>query len=171
MYSDKICQEEALATESTSSQLNGLLELNVQKSLILLVENNSCDQLLIKRAITLSRLAIRVEWVTNGQEAIKYLEGNGDYANRERYPLPALIVTDIEMPILSGLELLTWIKGQIELTDIPVVVMSTSGDREQAIRRGACEYLEKTHDFKSLINTLEALCSRAVQDFPLEGEV
>jgi DNA-binding NtrC family response regulator len=60
---------------------------------------------------------------------------------------------------MSGLELLTWIKGQTELAGIPVVVMSTTGDTEQAISRGASEYLDKTPNYKSLIGILEALCS------------
>lgn len=132
--------------------------MDAHKPLLLLVEDSPGDRLLIQYAIEGAGLDIRVESATNGQEAIKYLEGNGNYANRERYPLPTLIVTDIQMPCLSGLELLTWIKGQTELTAIPVVVMSTSGDREQALSRGASEYLNKTPKFKSLIGILEALC-------------
>jgi CheY-like chemotaxis protein len=132
--------------------------MDAHKPLLLLVEDSPGDRLLIQYAIEGAGLDIRVESATNGQEAIKYLEGNGNYANRERYPLPTLIVTDIQMPVLSGLELLIWIKGQTELTGIPVVVMSTSGDREQALRRGASEYLDKTPKFKSLIGILEALC-------------
>lgn len=132
--------------------------MDAHKPLLLLVEDSPDARLLIQHAIEGAGLDIRVESATNGQEAINYLEGNGNYANRERYPLPTLIVTDIQMPVLSGLELLTWIKGQTELTGIPVVVMSTSGDREQALSRGASEYLDKTPNFKSLIGILEALC-------------
>ena len=132
--------------------------MDAHKPLLLLVEDSPGDRLLIQRAIEGAGLAISVELATNGQEAIKYLEGNGNYANQERYPLPALIVTDVEMPCLSGLELLTWIKGKTELTGIPVVVMSSTEHREQAIRRGASEYLDKTPKFKSLIGILEALC-------------
>ncbi len=68
-----------------------------------------------------------------------------------------------ECNLVSGLELLTWIKGQTELTAIPVVVMSTSGDREQALSRGASEYLDKTPNFKSLIGILEACVSSVTQ--------
>ncbi len=132
--------------------------MDADKPLLLLVEDNPVDRLLIQRAIEGAGLAVCVKLATNGQEAIEYLEGNGNYTNRERYPLPTLIVTDIEMPFLSGLELLTWIKGQTELTGISVVVMSTTGNREQAIKKGASEYLDKTPKFKSLIGILEALC-------------
>jgi len=134
--------------------------MGAEKPILLLVEDNPDDRFLILRAIKRAGLAICVELATNAQEAIKYLEGNGNYANRERYSLPALIVTDIEMPCMSGLELLTWIKGQTELAGIPVVVMSTTGDREQALKKGASEYLDKTHNYKNLIGILEALCSQ-----------
>ena len=119
--------------------------MDAHKPLLLLVEDSPDARLLIQHAIEGAGLDIRVDGATNGQEAINYLEGNGNYANRERYPLPTLIVTDIQMPVLSGLELLTWIKGQTELTAIPVVGHSHPNNLKAIAFPQSCRKMRSTN--------------------------
>src|SRR5262245_50805743 len=82
----------------------------------------------------------------NGEEAIEYLSGEGGYANRERYPLPCLIITDLKMPGVDGFELLEWLNGRAELAKVPRLVLSNSlieSDVKRAHQLGACGFLRR----------------------------
>ena len=81
-------------------------------STILLVEDNPTDVLLIQRAFAKAKLANPVHILNDGDQAIDYLEGTGDYGDRTKYPLPVLILLDLKLPRRSGLEVLTWLRGQ-----------------------------------------------------------
>lgn len=96
---------------------------------VLLAEDNPLDALLVQRVICKTHLPISLQRVENGEKAIEYLQGKGVYADRERYPFPSLLLTNIRMPRLSGFELLAWIKQQPHLkNDLLVVVMSAFGE-------------------------------------------
>lgn len=97
-----------------------------------------------------SELIVSVEVVNNKEEAVQYLKGKKSYANRERYPLPVLILIGVAMPHLSGLCLLSSIKRQPELIHIPVIVISNVDKREQAMNLGAIAYICKTLCFTDL---------------------
>jgi CheY-like chemotaxis protein len=113
---------------------------------VLLVDNNPTDVFLFQRAIRKSHTGISLQRVENTEEAIKYLQGEGVYADRECYPFPSLLLTDLRMPCLNGLELLAWIKQQQHLKSLPVVVMSGS-EEPRAVERtkalGAVAYYAK----------------------------
>ncbi len=86
---------------------------------ILLVEDDENDVLLMKRAFK-RQFADCVLYVAgNGHEAIEYLTGKGVFADRQEFPFPDVIVTDLKMPRLSGLELLAWINDHREFRVIP----------------------------------------------------
>ena len=78
---------------------------------VLLVEDDLNDIFLVKRAFKMARLPEPLQVVTDGQEAINYLTGEGKYADRQGYPIPKLIVMDIKMPRRTGFEVLEWVKG------------------------------------------------------------
>lgn len=127
---------------------------------ILLAEDNPDTQFFIQLAIEEANLAVSVQVVKSGQEALHYLTGQTAYADRDRYPLPVLILTNLDMPGLSGLELLEWVKQQPELKQLPVVVLSSSDDPYQikrAMTLGASSYFVKTPTFDSLIDLLMSL--------------
>ena len=75
---------------------------------ILLVEDTPSDATLIRRAFEKTKVLNPIIWTRNGQEALGYLSGLGQYGDRIKYPLPALILLDLNLPEMSGFELLQW---------------------------------------------------------------
>lgn len=127
---------------------------------ILLVEDDSNDILLIQRAFRKANLINPIRIVKDGDEAIAYLAGEGNYINRDEFPIPALILLDLKLPRRSGLEVLAWIKQQPVLKRIPVVVLTSSQeskDIDLAYDIGVNSYLLKPVKFTSLIKMVEAL--------------
>ena len=130
---------------------------NFEQPTVLLAEDDPNDLIFFKRAICKANLTISLQVVENGVEAVEYLMGEGDYADRESYPLPKLIITDITMPLMNGFELLAWIKQQPDLQYIPVAVMSNSEEaakRNQATALGASTYLLKSISFDALVENV-----------------
>ena len=112
---------------------------------VLLVEDDENDGFFMVRAFKKTGLPTRLQIATDGQMAIDYLEGTGKFVNRALYPLPSLILTDLKLPQVTGLELLTWIRQRPSL-DIPVVILSSSSDEDdirESYRLGANAYLVK----------------------------
>jgi CheY-like chemotaxis protein len=99
-----------------------------KKYQILFAEDNPNDIFLVERAIRKANLPIQLHIVQNGEEAVSYLRGDEAFADRHRYPMPMLVLSNMKMPKMNGLELLTWIRQQPEFRDLPVVVMSSSED-------------------------------------------
>jgi CheY-like chemotaxis protein len=129
-------------------------------STILLVEDNPTDVLLIQRAFTKAKLANPVHILSDGDQAIEYLEGTGDYGDRTKYPLPVLILLDLKLPRRSGLEVLTWLRGQEKLKRIPVVMLTSSQQRQdvnEAYDTGVNSYLVKPVEFEALFDMLKAV--------------
>ena len=84
--------------------------------------------------------------VRNGQEAIDYLSGTGPYGERTEYPLPAVVLLDLNLPEVHGFEVLKWIRGQPAHNGLPVVVFTSSpreDDRQRAELLGATGFLQK----------------------------
>ncbi|MBW4527262.1 MAG: response regulator [Phormidium tanganyikae FI6-MK23] len=114
--------------------------------MLLVVEDNEDDILFIERAFDEANLSNPLQIIRDGDSAVDYLSGVGEYGNRDRYPLPPLILLDIRLPRRSGLEVLTWIKQQPGLRRLPVVMLTTSrenSDINRAYDLGANSYLLK----------------------------
>ena len=121
---------------------------------ILLVEDDPNDVLLIQRASRKARLAYPIQIVEDGEEAVAYLAGRGEYADRERFPLPALVLLDLKLPRKSGHEVLSWLREQPGLKRLPVVVLTSSqepSDVNRAYDLGANSYLVKPVAFDALL--------------------
>ena len=113
---------------------------------ILLVEDSEDDVFLITRAFKSAGLVTPIARACNGQDAIDYLSGKDNYADRAKFPLPALVLLDIKMPFISGFEVLSWVRAQPPLATLPVVVFTTSDqecDVKRAYASGANAYLVK----------------------------
>jgi CheY-like chemotaxis protein len=127
---------------------------------VLLVEDDLNDIFLVKRAFKRAEIRNPLQVVTDGVEAIHYLQGADKYADRTLYPLPRLIVMDIKMPRKSGFEVLECIKQDGTLKRIPVVIVSSS-DQPQDINRayelGANAYMIKPMDFRSVEHLFQSI--------------
>jgi CheY-like chemotaxis protein len=113
---------------------------------LLLVENNEHDVFLMKRALGQAEIRNPLYVVGDGQQAVDYLAGNGDFNDREMYPFPALVLLDLKLPFRSGHEVLAWIRNEAELNELVVVVLTSSdepADVNQAYKLGANSYLVK----------------------------
>jgi CheY-like chemotaxis protein len=115
--------------------------------IILLVEDDEADARLLQRAFQKSGGILTVLRLSNGDDAVNYLSGEGPFANRAMHPLPAVVVLDIKLPRLSGLEILRWIRArQDSLRLLPVVMLTSSRhavDVNRAYGWGANSYLTK----------------------------
>ena len=127
---------------------------------VLLVEDDLNDIFLVKRAFKMARLNTPLQVVTDGEEAIEYLRGEGKYADRKAHPMPGLIVMDIKMPRKSGFEVIEAIKGDGPLRRIPIVIVSSSdrpGDINRAYEMGANAYMVKPMDFREVERLFETI--------------
>jgi CheY-like chemotaxis protein len=127
---------------------------------ILVVEDNPTDVMLIRRAFTKARIDSPLQVVRDGDTAVRYLAGAGDFADRAEFPLPGLMLLDLKLPRRSGLEVLEWLREQAGLCRLPVVVLTSSRqpqDVNRAYELGANSYLVKPVEFDGLQTMLGAV--------------
>jgi CheY-like chemotaxis protein len=113
---------------------------------ILLVEDNEDDVFLMKRALKSAEIVNPLRVIEDGQKAIDYLQGNGNFADRSAHPLPALIFLDLKLPFVRGLDVLAWLRTDDRFKSIIVVVLTSSeepSDLSNAYKLGANFYLVK----------------------------
>jgi CheY-like chemotaxis protein len=118
---------------------------------------------MVQRALRQAGVAQRVIHLRDGEEAVNYLSGMPPYEDRDKYPIPSLVLLDIKMPRLSGLEVLSWLQTRPDLANIPVVVLTGSvrtEDRNEAQMRGAVGYHVKPVAFEDLVEMVRAMDAR-----------
>ena len=127
---------------------------------ILLVDDNAMDIELTLDAFREKHLENTVRPLTNGEEALNYLFGRGPYADRDAYPLPALILLDLKLPGVDGHEVLRQIKTSLVLKRIPVIVLTSSreeGDRALSYDNGVNSYLVKPVSFEGFLEVVQRI--------------
>lgn len=128
---------------------------------ILLVEDDPNDILLTQRAFRKANLAnASLQIVSDGDSAVFYLSGEGKYSDRDRYPLPVLILLDLKLPRRSGHEILAWLRQQPEIKRLPVIMLTSSKenmDINQAYDLGANSYLVKPVGLAALVEVVQTL--------------
>lgn len=120
-----------------------------QDKTVLLVEDNVDDERLTLRALKKNNIMNEVVVACDGEEALDYLFGRNKYAGRDTSNTPAVIILDLKLPKLSGLEVLREIRQREETKLLPVVVLTSSDDDSQAIesaRLGANSFIKKPSD-------------------------
>jgi CheY-like chemotaxis protein len=113
---------------------------------ILLVEDNEDDAFFMKRALRDAGIVNPVRVVEDGQQAVDYLRGAGEFEDRGGSPLPMVVFLDLKLPLKSGHEVLEWIRQQPQFAKLIVIVLTSSNepvDLNRAYRNGANSYVVK----------------------------
>lgn len=127
---------------------------------ILMAEDDADDRLLAKEAMHESRVLNELHFVEDGVQLLSYLRGDGEYSNRELYPMPGLILLDLNMPKMDGREALAEIKADHRLRRIPIVILTTSKAEEDMVKGydlGAASYITKPVTFDALVELMRTL--------------
>ena len=135
--------------------------------IVLMADDDEDDCLFVESAFQEMDIAHDLHFVGDGRELLDYLYNNGDFADPEKYPKPNLILLDLHMPRVDGLEALTIIKSDSQLKNIPVLILTTSREeRDIALSKhaGASSFLSKPEEFADLTDTLEKFCTAILHD-------
>ena len=127
---------------------------------ILIADDDPEDRMLVKEALEESRLKNKMAFVENGEELLDYLQNRGKFADKEAYPIPGLILLDLNMPKKDGREALKEIKADPHLRIIPIVVLTTSKAEEDILRTynlGVSSFIAKPVTFSGLVDAMRTL--------------
>ena len=130
------------------------------QQVVLSVDDNDVDGALLERAFKRTSVPARLFRVSEGPQAMAYLAGEGIYQDREKYPLPDLVLLDLAMPKMSGMDVLRWIRQQNEVKRIKVLIFTASErqeDKDNATELGADGYLLKPTKFDDLKHLVKML--------------
>jgi len=125
---------------------------------ILLAEDDKNDIFLMRRAFDSAGFRNPLFVVHDGQEAIHYLEGVGQFAERDKHPLPGLLLLDLKMPLMDGFDVLAWLRKQHQFDTLPVVLLTSSRhelDVGKSRELGVYDYRVKPQAFQDLVRLLE----------------
>ena len=119
---------------------------------LLIAEDNEDDRFIMAEAVRSAGITTPVEFVSDGRQAVDYLSGAGDFVDRNKHPLPGLVILDYKMPFMNGIEVLQWIRSS-QFKRLPVIILSASslpGDIERAYDLHVNSYLMKPSSLETL---------------------
>ena len=130
------------------------------QNVLLHVEDDPNDVLLLQRAFRKANAQLTIHSVSDGDKAVAYLSGSDEFGDREKYPLPNMVLLDLKMPRKSGLEVLAWIRAEQKLHRLVVIIFTSSKhdeDVNKAYDLGANSYLVKPVGFDMLVDLCKTL--------------
>lgn len=133
---------------------------NLKPKIILLVEDNPDDEALTLRALRSSNILNEVVVARDGREALDYLFGEGAYAGRDLSIMPELILLDLKLPKIDGLDALRLIRSNERIRFIPVVILTSSREEKDVVSSyslGANSYIRKPVDFVQFVEAARQL--------------
>lgn len=136
------------------------MKSNKEPITILMAEDDPEDQMLVREALEESHLDNVLHCVGNGEELIRYLHNKGKYSDKKKYPLPGIILLDLNMPKKDGKETLKEIKSDPKLRSIPVIVLTTSKMDEDILKTydlGVSSFITKPVSFDGLVNVMKGI--------------
>lgn len=136
---------------------------------ILVTEDDAADVLFLRRALKKAAVPNPIVLVPNGREAMRYLAGENGFADRDKHPLPALILVDLKTPEGDGFGLLAWLREQTALQQVPAVVLTASQldeDRDRSTQLGARDYFVKPLVTDQLIPMVQQIQARWLEPQP-----
>lgn len=131
--------------------------------LVLAAEDEETDVLLLQIAFAKSGFPTKLFVVSDGEEAIAYLKGEGRFADRVAFPLPQLVLLDLKMPRKTGFDVLQWLSERPQFDSLPRVVYSSSSyesDITRARQLRASEYQVKPHAVDQMVRLIRDLQTR-----------
>lgn len=132
----------------------------MRSKVILLAEDNPDDAFIFEMMFRRAKLPDNLQVVRDGQQAIDWLSGQSHYVDREKFPLPDLLLLDLKMPIKNGFEVLEWLRTEKELQNLPVIILSSSDDSrdlERANQLGITKYFVKSPKLQDVMGYLQAI--------------
>lgn len=132
----------------------------MQQKTLLLVEDNPDDEVLTLRALRKYKLANEIVVARDGQEALDFFFGQGKYNGRDTRVLPQVILLDLKLPKVDGLQVLERLRAEPKTRHVPVVVLTSSDDEQDMIRSydlGANSYVRKPVDFEQFLEAARQL--------------
>ena len=127
---------------------------------ILLVEDDRVDVMTVQRAFKMNKITNPLHVSSNGEEALAYLRHEDAYSELEKSPRPGIILLDLNMPIMNGIEFLNVVKGDDNLRRIPVIVLTTSREEEDRINSynfSVAGYIVKPVEFDKFVEAVRLL--------------
>lgn len=113
---------------------------------VLYAEDDENDAFFMQTAFRDAGLDDKLKRVATGQQVLDYLSGTGAYADRKKYPVPSLLLLDLNLPVLSGFGVLSWVRNHAIFHSLPTVIFSSQTapeDKLKAARLGVSDYIEK----------------------------
>jgi len=127
---------------------------------LLMVEDNGQDEMLMLRALRKANVANQIDVVRDGQQALDYLFGIGEFAHRANAQLPVAVLLDINLPRVSGLDVLAKLRAEPRTRQLPVVILTSSDeerDRLRSYENGANSFVRKPLDFHEFAEKVSSL--------------
>lgn len=137
-----------------------------QPLVVLIIDDDPNDALLLEMAFSLAGIRTQLKFVSDGQDAISYFEGKGNYTNRKQHPWPDLILLDLKMPKVSGFHVLEWLREHTEVPRSPIAVLtgSEAPDRVSlSYALGADAFLIKPRSFTKLVTMVRGLAEHCAR--------
>lgn len=134
---------------------------------VLMADDDEDDCHLVELAFRKIAIATDLRFVGNGKELLDYLYSRGDFADSGKCPKPNIILLDLNMPLMDGREALSRIKSDSQLRNIPILILSTSGEERDIVlskQAGASSFLTKPESFEDFVDLLSKFCAAILHD-------